>query len=210
MKYKTQQSFDVIVVQKPSTARPPLRSSFLGNFLQKSSQQSCRLCKANSDLIVSTAARALIREEQLSRCQCTSTCGKLVSNQDSHRRRSQHICSAAPPSSSELTSKRADASATDGLGSSTRPLSDGKGAESTSATNGNGTLHYAEVLDSTEAQSQLVRAPEDYVLESGELSYIDRGSNAHPADTFRCTSCSEAACQVCTEAPLEFEVSWQG
>ncbi|BDA45868.1 Threonine dehydratase [Coccomyxa sp. Obi] len=82
-----------------------------------------------------------------------------------------------------------------GLRSSTRPVSDSKGAESTSTANRNGSLHYAEVLESTEAQSQLVRAPEDYVLESGELSYIDRGSDVHPADTFRCTSCSEAACQ---------------
>ena len=197
MKCKTQQRLDLNSVQNCAIARPPFRSSFLGNFFQKSLQQSCRLCKENLELNVCPAvSRNSFSIAQLSRCRCTSSRGTSFLSHNPIRQNSQHVCSAAPPSSSKPTSERADASTTADRGRSTRPLLDSKGSESTFTANGNGSLHYAEVHDSTEAPNQLVRAPEDYVLESGELSYIDRGSDMHSADTFRCTSCSETTCQV--------------
>jgi len=39
-------------------------------------------------------------------------------------------------------------------------------------------------------------APEDFTLEPGEASLIDRSMPADPADAFRCVGCSEPACQV--------------
>ena len=42
----------------------------------------------------------------------------------------------------------------------------------------------------------VVVAPEDFTLEPGQLSAIDRDSPCHPADVFRCTACTEPACQV--------------
>lgn len=44
---------------------------------------------------------------------------------------------------------------------------------------------------------RLVFAPEDFKLEPGAYSQIDRLSPASPEDVFRCNSCTEAACQVC-------------
>ena len=44
----------------------------------------------------------------------------------------------------------------------------------------------------------LRRRPEDLVLDSGQVSAVDRGTAICPADVFRCAACTEAACQVTT------------
>ena len=43
---------------------------------------------------------------------------------------------------------------------------------------------------------KLVFAPEDFKLEPGVHSHIDRQSPSSAEDVFRCSSCTEAACQV--------------
>ncbi len=50
------------------------------------------------------------------------------------------------------------------------------------------------------SQDRLIYAPEDFKLEAGVESHIDRDSPAVPEDIFRCSSCTEAACQVTLEA----------
>ena len=51
-------------------------------------------------------------------------------------------------------------------------------------------------------QHSLVVAPEDFQLQQGELSYVERGAPLSPADAFRCAACTRPECQVRPNTPL--------
>ena len=83
-----------------------------------------------------------------------------------------------------------------------QPVADRSAIPGVNGTNGhngrNGAAHMAGsgVSLAGADSGPVVVAPEDFTLEPGELSAIDRDSPCHPADVFRCTGCVEPACQV--------------
>ena len=84
----------------------------------------------------------------------------------------------------------------DGLTEAQRQQQGGNGAGAAAAA-----AAAAATLDPQQQQQQqqrqpLVRDPEEFQLQPGELSYIARGKPLSNVDVFRCAACSRPECQV--------------
>ena len=197
MQCSTDQRPNLTLVLRLGELKPPLRSPFLGDCVPQRLRNS-RTCRQISHFrLCSAGSQAKVGDADLSGCRCnacTASIGALSSHKQcsSHRRHCATLARAA--SSPEIAPSLADASSTAARESSGQ--SDTNGAGNGEASIGKGSLQHAEVLESSSASGQLVRAPEDLTLEPGSLSSIDRGGSCHPADVFRCTGCTEPACQV--------------
>ena len=126
------------------------------------------------------------------RCRCQTTCRGQLTGRATSRAASPPVVPETHAATSTSAGDRSGATAT-------LQAQPGFADDTSSSSSSNGSA--AKLPDTV----PLVCAPEDLVLESGELSTIDRtSSSCHPADVFRCTGCSEAACKVCSCLNMAF------
>lgn len=200
-------------VARRAEPRVQVRSPFLGTCFLKRLQHSCSRCKLRSESpSCTTASLPNLRGTDLSECYC-SACkasrGPLSAYSRSEKRRTRQYCAPSAPSFSDAASEVADVSFAAEHGNGRHPPLGSNGAGRATSSSGNGASSHAESVEGNRAHSELVRAPEDLLLEPGELSTISRSSEQHPADVFRCTGCSEPACQVLPQLSTSMRIDSQ-
>lgn len=184
-------------VVQSAELKVPLRLSFLGKNVRSKLHLTCRPIRHRSGLrLCTTGSQAGVRDADCACTACTAPSRAVSSCGLSAARRRLQVVSATAPSSSEATSELADVPSTADQDSVRRLQPDSNGAVSTASSSGNGSGVHDHGVNGSQAFTQLVRAPEDLMMEPGVLSSLDRGGSCHQADVFRCTGCSEPACQV--------------
>jgi hypothetical protein len=180
-------------------ARCPFASSFLGDkcHLRRSGLQVGRRLEADALLQRHSSLHDVVRAETTGLQHTGETCRSVHRDR---RRGTGRLTTrtARAPASSETPAEEASSSGpgsdlhTSAIDTVPNVASNGYGSHAPS----NGSPGRPAHQNVSEAAALIICAPEDFVLGNGELSTIDKHSACSPADVFRCSGCTEAACQV--------------